>query len=228
MNLRCFVILSVNVLLTAFASSNSHAMYEPGSGRFCSRDPIGYADGENTYAYVGNKPLVYRDPFGLEAVGDEGIMGTIFSLIPPNPCGSAWISVNATAVGPVVDDSWLATDATILSEANKEIAKRLPFNRSVNKSCPPGRKCCPLLSTTLNLNVLLRVKYKATNVPVIGNVTATLNVSVTSTSSLNVGVCIKKNCPCPPGLPPVVITQSIDRTGNVIDGNSVEDWLNSI
>ena len=39
--------------------------YHPGVGRFLSRDPIGYVDGLNLYAYVGNNPLNWRDPLGL-------------------------------------------------------------------------------------------------------------------------------------------------------------------
>ncbi|WP_436717721.1 RHS repeat-associated core domain-containing protein [Roseiconus lacunae] len=40
-------------------------MYDPVCGRFCSRDPIGFRGGANFYAYVGNKPLINADPFGL-------------------------------------------------------------------------------------------------------------------------------------------------------------------
>ena len=39
--------------------------YEPGIGRFISRDPIGYEGGLNLYAYVGNRPVVRVDPKGL-------------------------------------------------------------------------------------------------------------------------------------------------------------------
>jgi RHS repeat-associated protein len=43
-------------------------MYNPEIGRFLQPDPIGYADGMNMYAYVGNNPLNWIDPFGLEKV----------------------------------------------------------------------------------------------------------------------------------------------------------------
>lgn len=45
--------------------------YDPGQGRFLSADPIGYGDGLNMYAYVGNDPMNYRDPSGSEAC-DKG------------------------------------------------------------------------------------------------------------------------------------------------------------
>lgn len=38
--------------------------YEPANGRWVSRDPIGYHDGPNVYAYVQNKPVNLLDPMG--------------------------------------------------------------------------------------------------------------------------------------------------------------------
>lgn len=42
--------------------------YSPLLGRFMSRDPIGYLDGTNLYAYVGDDPINFIDPFGLAKV----------------------------------------------------------------------------------------------------------------------------------------------------------------
>jgi uncharacterized protein RhaS with RHS repeats len=39
--------------------------YDPQTGRFLSQDPIGLAGGVNLYAYAGNNPSSYSDPFGL-------------------------------------------------------------------------------------------------------------------------------------------------------------------
>jgi RHS repeat-associated protein len=40
--------------------------YNPYIGRFLQTDPVGYDDGLNWYAYCGNNPIVYVDPFGTK------------------------------------------------------------------------------------------------------------------------------------------------------------------
>lgn len=40
-------------------------MYDPRLGRFLQRDPLGYVDGMNMYAYVVNNPRNFVDPMGL-------------------------------------------------------------------------------------------------------------------------------------------------------------------
>jgi RHS repeat-associated protein len=46
--------------------------YDPEIGRYISRDPIGYGDGLNVYAYVHNNPINFYDPLGLGYWADVG------------------------------------------------------------------------------------------------------------------------------------------------------------
>ena len=44
---------------------NRNRAYSAELGRFLQRDPAGYSDGMNLYAYAGNNPLLFSDPYGL-------------------------------------------------------------------------------------------------------------------------------------------------------------------
>lgn len=46
----------------------THRYYDPSSGRFLNRDPIGYQGGVNVYAYVNNSPITRADPSGLASI----------------------------------------------------------------------------------------------------------------------------------------------------------------
>ena len=51
--------------------------YSPTMGRFISEDPMGFGGGQNNfYAYVGDNPLIHRDPSGLWVI-NIGISGTV-------------------------------------------------------------------------------------------------------------------------------------------------------
>lgn len=46
--------------------------YDPFQGRFISPDPLLFIDGPNRYAYVGNNPIGFIDPYGLSGVEGNG------------------------------------------------------------------------------------------------------------------------------------------------------------
>jgi RHS repeat-associated protein len=49
----------------------THRYYDAGTGRFLTRDPIGYEGGTNLYRYVNNNPASRVDPSGLRAMWIE-------------------------------------------------------------------------------------------------------------------------------------------------------------
>jgi RHS repeat-associated protein len=63
-------------------------IYSPSLGRFLQADPIGFADGMNVYAYVGNDPMNATDPSGLDTcVGGPYGGGGCQPRYPDNPRG---------------------------------------------------------------------------------------------------------------------------------------------
>jgi|GEM_PF-2337795 len=61
-------------------------VYDPQLGRFLQRDPAGYVDGMNLYAYGVNNPSVFRDPSGTSVIrnffsGIVNAVGSVFNWI---------------------------------------------------------------------------------------------------------------------------------------------------
>ncbi|MCA1568616.1 MAG: RHS repeat-associated core domain-containing protein [Acidobacteria bacterium] len=64
----------------------THRYYDPGTGRFLTRDPIGYRGGINLYAYVNNDPINKKDPRGLDDADSEAYA----RVYPRTPSNNPW------------------------------------------------------------------------------------------------------------------------------------------
>jgi len=80
--------------------------YDPSSGRFLQRDPIGIGEGSNVYAYVMALPTIRVDPSGLGPVGGAigGVIGggvgavagaALCAFLTKNP----WAAIGAAGAG---------------------------------------------------------------------------------------------------------------------------------
>lgn len=79
-----------------------YRVYSAALGRFVTRDPIGYADGENLYQYVRGQPILWTDPLGL--MTDDGMSRPYLPALQPGDvepqptslvgCGSAGTSLD--------------------------------------------------------------------------------------------------------------------------------------
>ena len=86
----------------SFAESGLHFLrnryYDSRTGTFVSQDPIGVAGGVNLYEYVGNKPINFTDPFGLEPSRRAPIGRFGDYIIVQGPLGPRFIDRNGNLV----------------------------------------------------------------------------------------------------------------------------------
>ncbi len=114
--------------------------YDPTAGRFLREDPIRWQGGVNFYAYVGNNPALWIDPYGLAPLSydqimklvaannrslqsDELILCVIFKESSFDPAGA---NSGSSAVGLMGVEKGAAQDLNIpyntLSDPAKNIA----------------------------------------------------------------------------------------------------------
>ena len=96
--------------------------YDPEVGRFTNKDPIGLSGGLNLYAYVGNNPVKFVDPIGLNWE-DAGISCASF-LANFIPLIGTFVSVGLSIYGA----------ARSISAVAKEVSSSCPKASTASKS----------------------------------------------------------------------------------------------
>nr|WP_272872733.1 RHS repeat-associated core domain-containing protein [Photobacterium arenosum] len=105
---------------------NFYRDYDPNTGRYIQRDPIGLGGGYNLYSYAGADPLNYTDSTGLiiDTVADIGFIGyDLYRILTDNVLGDCGnLGSNLTALG--ADLAGLAIPGATGLGAASRVAKK--------------------------------------------------------------------------------------------------------
>lgn len=71
MKLKSFSTVVTLACVFLFAARDAHAFYNPTTGRWLSRDPIGERGGPNFYGFVGNDAIRRQDLLGLLSIDSK-------------------------------------------------------------------------------------------------------------------------------------------------------------
>ena len=77
----------------------THRYYDPGTGKFINRDPIGYEGGMNLYGFADGNPVNESDPSGFVP------SGSVFRF-PDDPRGPKWYPQNLSQARARAVNNW--------------------------------------------------------------------------------------------------------------------------
>nr|WP_175013530.1 RHS repeat-associated core domain-containing protein [Burkholderia lata] len=149
---------------------NRHRYYDPGSGRFVSKDPIGLAGGTNVYAY-GPNPIEWVDPLRLAGNRANRRAGSILrdmdssggghayarhgagttmaqqehraktGIPPDNPCPRRPRPINSTRFLSNIDQLDAIQRGIALMDANGTNTETFDMGRTVGEGYRAGGGC---------------------------------------------------------------------------------------
>ena len=101
-------------------------IYSPDLGRFLQVDPLGYVDGLNLYAYVGNNPASWVDPYGQStSIPWEGLVDLVLPEILSTGTLLKGIlnGIGGAVVGVLGDASYAGESAQEMREFEERIRR---------------------------------------------------------------------------------------------------------
>ena len=107
--------------------------YDPVTGQFIQRDPIGFAAGDlNLYAYVWNNPYNWTDPSGLSSTADYAVLGG-------TTLGVGYLIGATTGLGAAIGDLLSNINFSDIwnNEAPNESAEENPDSADQDEAPPP-------------------------------------------------------------------------------------------
>jgi hypothetical protein len=131
-------------LFTFLAAQTALAVYDPSTGRWLQRDPIGEAGGLNLYGFVDNNPVNFVDPLGFQFLLD--VPPILFDPPPviPRPLIEQAIQLNKGAARVPLPDG-RAVDLFGRGHLDKATGNDIatPHVHDPAPSAPPGYEMFP-------------------------------------------------------------------------------------